>query len=101
MNAELPRHFVIGPMGKIPEASIMKDGNSSMNNNDNNVDADREMSLLAENQLRYNSYLQAVNEQIRMMRWCSVSVISPEKPSRSTASRSFLQPCQVVRLDRL
>ena len=38
-----------------------------MNNNQNNVDADREMSL-AENQLRYNSYIQAVNEQIRMMR---------------------------------
>lgn len=46
----------------------MKDGSSSMNNNQNNVDADREMSLLAENQLRYNSYIQAVNEQIRMMR---------------------------------
>lgn len=63
-----PRHFVIGPTGMIPEASVMKDGSSSMNNNDNNVDADREMSLLAENQLRYNSYIQAVNEQIRMMR---------------------------------
>ena len=52
----------------IPEASVMKDGGSSMNNNQNNVDADREMSSLAENQLRYNSYIQAVNEQIRMMR---------------------------------
>lgn len=63
-----PRHFVIGPTGRIPQAMVMKDDSSSMNNNDNNVDVDREMSLLAENQLRYNSYVQAVNEQIRMMR---------------------------------
>ncbi|GAB6931507.1 flagellar basal body rod protein FlgB [Paenibacillus sp. JCM 10914] len=63
-----PRHFVIGSTGGIPEASVLRDGTSSMNNNENNVDADREMSLLADNQLRYNSYIQAVNEQIRMMR---------------------------------
>ncbi len=63
-----PRHIPIGPTGSIPSASITNDSTSSMNNNENNVDADREMVLLAENQLRYHSYIQAVNEQIRMMR---------------------------------
>ena len=63
-----PRHIVIGPTGKIPDSSIITDNTSAMNNNDNNVDVEREMSLLAENQLRYNSYIQAVNDQIRMIR---------------------------------
>ncbi|MNW63735.1 flagellar basal body rod protein FlgB [compost metagenome] len=44
------------------------DQSTSMNNNQNNVDIDREMSLLAENQLRYNAYIQQVSEQIKMMR---------------------------------
>jgi len=39
-----------------------------MNNNGNNVDIDREMSLLAKNQLVYNLYIQQVNHDIKMMR---------------------------------
>lgn len=63
-----PRHFEIGRSNRIPDAVVLTDETSSMNNNQNNVDVDREMSLLAENQLRYNSYVQVVNEQIRIMR---------------------------------
>ncbi|WP_054958693.1 flagellar basal body rod protein FlgB [Paenibacillus dakarensis] len=63
-----PRHFMIGPSGRIPGVSVRSDNSSSMNNNGNNVDVEREMSLLAENQLRYNSYVQSVNDQIRIMR---------------------------------
>lgn len=63
-----PRHFIIGPSSHIPEPTISTDESSSMNNNGNNVDVEREMSLLAENQLRYNSYVQSVNEHIRLMR---------------------------------
>lgn len=63
-----PRHFVIGPSSKLPSSTLQMDQSSAMNNNGNNVDIDREMSLLAENQLRYNSYVQAVNDQIRLMR---------------------------------
>jgi flagellar basal-body rod protein FlgB len=47
---------------------VTKDGYSVMNNNMNNVDIDREMSLMAENQLRYNTYIQEINERIKMMR---------------------------------
>ncbi|MGM1045294.1 flagellar basal-body rod protein FlgB [Paenibacillus uliginis N3/975] len=63
-----PKHFIIGPSSQIPEISVKTDDSSAMNNNGNNVDVEREMSLLAENQLRYNSYIQSVNEQIRIMR---------------------------------
>lgn len=62
------RHFQIGPSSRIPDAMVRTDHTTAMNNNGNNVDIDREMSLLAENQLRYNSYIQAVNHHIRMMR---------------------------------
>ncbi|GIQ65289.1 hypothetical protein PACILC2_38570 [Paenibacillus cisolokensis] len=39
-----------------------------MNNNLNNVDMDREASLMAKNQLLYNAYVQQVNHEIRMLR---------------------------------
>ncbi|MDQ0494266.1 flagellar basal body rod protein FlgB [Paenibacillus brasilensis] len=62
------RHFQIGPVNSIPDAVVTKDGYSVMNNNMNNVDVDREMSLMAENQLRYNTYIQEISERIKMMR---------------------------------
>ncbi|WP_223066767.1 flagellar basal body rod protein FlgB [Paenibacillus caui] len=63
-----PRHFVIGPSSNVPTAKVATDETTAMNNNLNNVDIDREMSLLAENQLRYNSYIEQLNYQIKMMR---------------------------------
>jgi flagellar basal-body rod protein FlgB len=39
-----------------------------MNNNSNNVDIDREMALLAKNQLSYNLYIQQMNHDVKMMR---------------------------------
>ncbi|HBU85014.1 flagellar basal body rod protein FlgB [Paenibacillus sp. UMB7766-LJ446] len=77
MNGDMPvlkgkvtdsRHFVIGPSSSVPTPVVNMDQSTSMNNNQNNVDVDKEMSLLAENQLRYNAYIQQVNEQIKMMR---------------------------------
>ncbi|AWB44289.1 flagellar basal body rod protein FlgB [Paenibacillus sp. CAA11] len=63
------RHFVIGSTsGQVPQPVVTTDQSTSMNNNMNNVDVDREMSLLAENQLRYNSYIEQVNYRIKMMR---------------------------------
>ncbi|SET44012.1 flagellar basal body rod protein FlgB [Paenibacillus sp. NFR01] len=62
------RHFQFGTGGAVPSAVISTDESTSMNNNDNNVDIDREMALSAENQLRYNSYIQQINSQISMMR---------------------------------
>ncbi len=64
-----PRHFVIGPANSIPELGRHHGPRSTaMNNNRNNVDVDSEMANLAANQIQYNSYIQQINEQIKMMR---------------------------------
>ncbi|MEW4369230.1 flagellar basal body rod protein FlgB [Paenibacillus kandeliae] len=64
-----PRHFQIGSTaGSVPQATVVTDSGTVMNNNLNNVDMDVEMSDLAENQLRYNTYIEQVNHQIKMMR---------------------------------
>ncbi|WP_110933124.1 flagellar basal body rod protein FlgB [Paenibacillus bouchesdurhonensis] len=62
------RHFVIGSSGSVPEPKITVDDRTAMNNNLNNVDIDSEMSLLAENKLRYDSYIEQLNYQIKMKR---------------------------------
>ena len=62
------RHIAIGSSGSIPTARITSDNSTAMNNNKNNVDIDSEMTSLAENQLRYNTYIEEVNHQIKMMR---------------------------------
>ncbi|MNJ56026.1 Flagellar basal body rod protein FlgB [compost metagenome] len=62
------RHFVIGGSRNVPEPKITVDDRTAMNNNLNNVDIDSEMSLLAENKLRYDSYIEQLNYQIRMKR---------------------------------
>lgn len=62
------RHFQFGQGTIVPNAVVSTDDTTSMNNNGNNVDMDREMALSAENQLRYSSYVQQLNSQISMMR---------------------------------
>ncbi|WP_340003867.1 flagellar basal body rod protein FlgB [Paenibacillus sp. FSL K6-0276] len=62
------RHFQFGTNRIVPAAVVSTDETTSMNNNDNNVDVDREMALSAENQLRYSSYIEQMNSQISMMR---------------------------------
>ncbi|AKG35229.1 flagellar basal body rod protein FlgB [Paenibacillus durus] len=62
------RHIQFGMTGNVPSPVIQNDKRTSMNNNGNNVDIDREMALSAENQLRYSSYVQLLNSQISMMR---------------------------------
>ncbi|KAA9006386.1 flagellar basal body rod protein FlgB [Paenibacillus spiritus] len=61
------RHFRFGTAA-VPQPVTTTDRSSSMNNNGNNVDIDREMALGAENQLRYNSYITQLNSQLSMMR---------------------------------
>ncbi|OXM17477.1 flagellar basal body rod protein FlgB [Paenibacillus herberti] len=62
------RHFEIGPSNQIPDSKLVTDETSVINNNGSNVDIDREMALLAKNQLRYNSYIQQINHEISMKR---------------------------------
>ncbi|MBO7747902.1 flagellar basal body rod protein FlgB [Paenibacillus sp. MWE-103] len=63
-----PRHITIGPSAAVPETQVMTDETSVMNNDVNNVDIDREMSLLAKNQLNYNFYVQQISHDVKMMR---------------------------------
>lgn len=63
------KHITIGTGSAVmPKAMVITDETTSMNNNENNVDIDREMSLLAKNQLSYNLYIQQINHDVRMMR---------------------------------
>ncbi|OBZ16874.1 flagellar basal body rod protein FlgB [Bacillus sp. FJAT-26390] len=63
------KHIPIGSgSSTLPVPKLVTDETTSMNNNENNVDIDREMSLLAKNQLSYNFYIQQINHDVRMMR---------------------------------
>lgn len=62
------RHIAISPTNQMPHMQFVTDGLSVMNNNGSNVDIDREMTMLAKNQLRYNFYTEQINHDIRMMK---------------------------------
>lgn len=62
------RHIAFGSeVAKIPAAKVITRHTSSMGNNNNNVDVDREMALLAKNQLNYSFYIQQMNHDMKMM----------------------------------
>lgn len=63
------RHIPInGSSSSIPLPRVVTDESTAINNNRNNVDIDKEMALLAENQLRYNLFIQQANHEVKMMR---------------------------------
>lgn len=63
------RHIPIGPSSfGGPSPQVVQEQTTIINNDRNNVDIDKEMSLLAENQLRYNLFIQQVNHDVKMMR---------------------------------
>jgi flagellar basal-body rod protein FlgB len=65
-----PRHLYIGKRSSAlsvrPE--IVQDKVTVMNNNGNNVDLDYEMSLMAKNQIYYNTLVQMVNGKFKKIR---------------------------------
>ncbi|MFF2482657.1 flagellar basal body rod protein FlgB [Paenibacillus sp. NPDC058071] len=60
------------PIGKStlsnPAPKLTTEDQTFMNNNGNNVDQEREMSLLAKNQMAYNYYIGQINHDVSMMR---------------------------------
>jgi flagellar basal-body rod protein FlgB len=62
------RHIPINASFPSPSPKVVTDESTSINNDRNNVDIDKEMSLLAENQLRYNLLSQQVTHDVKMMR---------------------------------
>lgn len=63
-----PKHFYIGGGRSNMQPDVVKDEFSTMNNNMNNVDIDYEMSLMAKNQLRYNTMIQQVSSEVKKIR---------------------------------
>jgi flagellar basal-body rod protein FlgB len=63
-----PRHISSGGSSGVPAPKIVTDELTVINNNRNNVDIDKEMTMLAENQLRYNLFVQQVSHQVKMLR---------------------------------
>ncbi|WP_281887647.1 flagellar basal body rod protein FlgB [Paenibacillus sp. YYML68] len=61
------RHYEFGK-SQVIQPEIMRDTQSHMNNNLNNVDIDYEMALMAKNQLRYNTIVQQINADIKKTR---------------------------------
>lgn len=62
------RHIPINASYPSPSPQMVTDESTAINNNRNNVDVEKEMALLAENQLRYNLLSQQVNHEAKMMR---------------------------------
>jgi len=62
------RHIPINSSYPSPSARIVTEESTAINNNRNNVDVEKEMAMLAENQLRYNLMAQQVNHEAKMMR---------------------------------
>ena len=63
-----PRHIPINGAYPSPSPRVVTDESTAINNNRNNVDIEKEMALLAENQLRYNLMTQQVSHEAKMMR---------------------------------
>ncbi|PWA13498.1 flagellar basal body rod protein FlgB [Pueribacillus theae] len=55
------RHFNFAATQQNSGYTVATKNKSIMNNNGNNVDIDREMSLLAENQIYYNALIERIN----------------------------------------
>ncbi|CAG5077906.1 Flagellar basal-body rod protein flgB [Thermobacillus xylanilyticus] len=62
------KHIPFGGSGSVVKPKLVTDDSTSMHNSANNVDIDREMALLAKNQLRYNALIQQLNHEISMLR---------------------------------
>ncbi|MFS0727835.1 flagellar basal body rod protein FlgB [Paenibacillus sp. 1P07SE] len=62
------KHLSPGQAAIPVQTRVVTDNSTAMNNNVNNVDIDREMSLLAKNQLRYNLLISQMNHDVKMMR---------------------------------
>lgn len=65
------RHLPIGRDRVLPQddqPQIILDDQTAVNINQNNVDIDREMSLMAQNQLHYNVLIKQITQEIKHLR---------------------------------
>jgi len=62
-----PRHLEMGMNGGIPQATMVSDTASVMQNNGNNVDIDGEMTRMANNSLWYSTLTQQLNSEFQKL----------------------------------
>lgn len=60
-----PRHIPIGSSSEIPQAQVVQNNNTVMQNNGNNVDVDQEMTNMGKNALWYDALTQQLNNQFQ------------------------------------
>ncbi|MGD9677109.1 MAG: flagellar basal body rod protein FlgB [Vulcanibacillus sp.] len=64
------RHFVIGNSGNSDsQPKVITQNNTSMLINENNVDIDYQMTLLAENNIWFNGLTEITNKEFSMLRY--------------------------------
>ena len=61
------RHVVIGKSGTIPSAQTVENSDTVMQNNGNNVDIDKEMTLMSKNSLWYYTLTQQLSSQFQQL----------------------------------
>lgn len=66
LKTSVPRHIAIGTSGN--QALVQTDHSTSLRNDSNNVDIDREMTNVAENGLYYNALTRTISSQLGMLR---------------------------------
>lgn len=66
LKATAPQH--IQGVGGTAQSGIVTDASTTLRNDGNNVDIDREMANVAENGLYYNSVTQAITSQLGLLR---------------------------------
>jgi flagellar basal-body rod protein FlgB len=64
-----PRHMGGGTSFNDVVHTVRKDSHSTMRADGNNVDIDREMAMMAANQLNYNALSQVLNERYSLVRY--------------------------------
>jgi flagellar basal-body rod protein FlgB len=66
-NRSDTRHLVIGNPADVPEANIVENTNSVMQNNGNNVDIDEEMTRMGKNSLWYYTLTEQINSEFQQL----------------------------------
>ncbi len=67
-NRTDPRHLPIGHRVESSHPPVLVDAHTKVNTNGNNVEIDREMTLMAQNQLLYNTMVRQMSHEIKHLK---------------------------------
>ncbi|MED3623997.1 flagellar basal body rod protein FlgB [Neobacillus thermocopriae] len=66
-NQTDPRHYTIGQPNHVPVAKIVENTETVMQNNQNNVDIDEEMTRMGKNSLWYYTLTEQINSEFQQL----------------------------------